>query len=96
MGLAQTTLLSCEHDEEDLHRLADGELDDGLDRVGQTAAALRGQIAQCRSCQRRWQRLISLRRLLVAASLTERGAFEAADAALGEWAAPWPDGAGEG
>jgi hypothetical protein len=92
MGLAQSSLLSCGHDEADLHRLADGELDEGHDHVGRIAADLRGQIAQCRPCQLRWERLISMRRLLVAATLTERETSGSQWTALSRRAVHWATG----
>jgi hypothetical protein len=73
MGLRRTNEAGCAHDERDLHRLADAELGDASDDEGRAAAAIRGRIAQCPACRRGWDRLITMRRLLVAATVTANG-----------------------
>jgi len=64
MGVPQTDLVSCTHDEADLHALADGELPDRNDRL----MAVRARVARCRHCRARWDGIVGTRRLLVAAS----------------------------
>jgi anti-sigma factor RsiW len=68
MGVPQTGLVSCPHDEADLHALADGELPahDGQ------LMALRARVARCRHCRARWDGIVGTRRLLVAASRDRR------------------------
>lgn len=68
MGIPQTGLVSCTHDEADLHALADGELGERDDR----ATALRARVARCRQCRARWDGIVGTRRLLVAASRDRR------------------------
>lgn len=68
MGVPQTELLSCTRAETELHALADGELSvaDGGARV----AGLRGHVARCADCRTRWDAVIAVRHLLVAATRT--------------------------
>ena len=66
MGVPQTEPHSCTRIDGDLHALADGELSvaDGGVRV----AALRAHIARCGDCRARWDAVITVRRLLAAAT----------------------------
>jgi anti-sigma factor RsiW len=68
MGIPQTGLVSCPHDEADLHALADGELGGNDHRT----MALRARVARCRHCRARWDGIVGTRRLLVAASRDRR------------------------
>ena len=75
MGLRRTNRSPCGHDERDLHQLADAELADECDDGGQVAASIRGRIAQCPTCRHGWDRLITMRRLLVAATVAADGPY---------------------
>lgn len=68
MGVPQTELHQCTRADVDLHALADGEISvaDGGARV----AALRAHIARCAGCRTRWEAVVSVRRLLAAATRT--------------------------
>ncbi len=68
MGVLQTDLVTCTHDEADLHALADGE---HLDRANRLMA-VRARVARCRHCRARWDSIVGTRRLLVAASRDRR------------------------
>jgi anti-sigma factor RsiW len=68
MGVPQSDLVTCTHDEADLHALADGE------HLGRTdhLMAVRARVARCRHCRARWDGIVGTRRLLVAASRDRR------------------------
>jgi len=64
--IAATAQAPCGIDARDLGALADGEHDDHV------AAALRGHVAGCHDCRARWRGIVDVRRLLVAATATDR------------------------
>jgi anti-sigma factor RsiW len=69
MGVPQSDLVTCSHDEADLHALADGELPDTEDRH----MSVRAHVARCQKCRARWDSIVGTRRLLVAAARDPRG-----------------------
>jgi hypothetical protein len=66
MGVPQSSLHPCALSERLIHALADGEL--GADSV---AADVRGHVAACSGCRGRWDAVVGVRRLLVAATRRE-------------------------
>jgi len=68
MGVPQTSQHPCALGEGLIHGLADGELGDAAGDDGDVATDIRGHIAACAGCRGRWDAVIGVRRLLVAAT----------------------------
>lgn len=66
MGVPQTSQHPCALGEGLIHGLADGELGDA--EGDDVAADIRGHVAACPGCRGRWDAVIGVRRLLVAAT----------------------------